>query len=179
MYRFQWYQHLWENRFEILSEAKRAGEELVGDLRGRVGLYPGSSSCPGPLPRYVLEAIEEANRTPVLPMRRVEDELRCVVKDLFGDEYDAAATNTCEAALRVVFEVLFAPPTMRRGEAYRARFIAPYGEDYEFMAGYGRPYPPRYKGLYADRSCTGGELAVEGKSLNNLDAVFVLSLIHI
>jgi len=173
MYRFEWYQRLWERRFEILSEARRVGEELVGDLKGRVGLYPGSSSCPGPLPRYVLEAMEEANRVPVLPMRRVEDELRCVVKDLFGDEYDAAATNTCEAALRVVFEVLFAPPTMRRGDAYRARFIAPYGEDYEFMAGYGRPYPPRYKGLYADRSCTGGELAVEGKSLHNLDAVFV------
>jgi len=115
MYRFEWYQCLWERRFEILSEARKVREELVGDLRGRVGLYPGSSSCPGPLPRYVLEAIEEANRVPVLPMRRMEDELRCVVKDLFGDDYDAAATNTCEAALRVVFEVLFTPPTMRRG----------------------------------------------------------------
>jgi hypothetical protein len=62
---------------------------------------------------------------------------------------------------------------MRRGDAYRARFLAPYGEDYEFMAGYGRPFPPKYKALYADRSSTGGELAVEGKSLHNLDALFV------
>ena len=27
MYRFEWYQRLWERRFEILSEARRMGEE--------------------------------------------------------------------------------------------------------------------------------------------------------
>ncbi len=173
-YRFQWYQQIHENRAKIHEDAREAARELgLEKWRDRVGLYAGSSSCPGPLPGYVLDAIVAANTGPLLPMRAVEDELRGVVKDLFGDEYDGAVTNTCEAALRVSFETLFAPPTMRKGETYRGRFIAPYGEDYEFMAAYGRPFPPRYKNLIADRAVTGGELAVEGKSLPNLDAVFV------
>ena len=173
-YRFQWYQQIHENRAKIHEDAREAARELgLEKWRDRVGLYAGSSSCPGPLPGYVLDAIVAANTGPLLPMRAVEDELRGVVKDLFGDEYDGAVTNTCEAALRVSFETLFAPPTMRKGETYRGRFIAPYGEDYEFMAAYGRPFPPRYKNLIADRAVTAGELAVEGKSLPNLDAVFV------
>jgi len=62
---------------------------------------------------------------------------------------------------------------MRAGEAYRARFLTPLAEDYEFIAAYGRPFPPRYKGMFVDRSASAGELAVEGKSIPNLDAVFV------
>jgi hypothetical protein len=62
---------------------------------------------------------------------------------------------------------------MRKGDAYRARYISPYGEDYEFISSYGRPFPPRYKNLFVDRSASAGELGVEGKSLTNLDCVFV------
>ena len=173
-YKFQWYQELYENMPNILEEARKAAEELGLDkLKNKIGLYPGSSSCPGSLPNYVLEAIIKANQIPVLPIRKVEDELREVIKDVYGDEYDAAVTNTCEAAMRVCFEILFAPPTLRKGDAYRARYIAPYGEDFEFMAAYGRPFPPKYKNLFVDRSSSAGELGVESKSLTNLDSVFV------
>lgn len=173
-YKFQWYQGIYDNIPKIHEEARKAAKELgLEKLRGKIGLYPGSSSCPGALTGYVLDAIIKANQVPVLPMRNVEDQLREVVKDIYGDEYDAAATNTCEAALRVLFETLFAPPTMRKGETYRARFIAPYGEDFDFMAGYGRPFPPKYKNLLIDRSASAGELGVEGKSLPNLDSIFV------
>lgn len=173
-YKFQWYQEIYNNIPKIHEEARKAAKEIgLEKVRGKIGLYPGSSSCPGSLPKYILKAIVEANQIPVLPMRKVEDQLREVVKDIYGDEYDAAATNTCEAALRVSYETLFAPPTMRKGETYRARFIAPYGEDYDFMAGYGRPFPPKYKNLIIDRSASAGELGVEGKSLPNLDAIFV------
>ncbi|MDH5405128.1 MAG: hypothetical protein OEX80_01140 [Candidatus Aminicenantes bacterium] len=173
-YKFQWYQEIYNNIPKIIEEARKAAKELDLDkLKNKIGLYPGSSSCPGSLPSYVLDAIIKANQIPLLPMRKVEDELREVVKDIYGDEYDAAATNTCEAALRVCLEILFAPPTMRKGDAYRARYIAPYGEDFEFMAAYGRPFPPKYKNLFIDRSCSAGELGVEGKSLTNLDSIFV------
>jgi len=173
-YRFQWYQEIYDNLPKILEEAGKAAKELDLDkLKNKIGLYPGSSACPGSLPKYVLDAIIKANQTPVLPMREVEDELREVVKDIYGDEYDAAVTNTCEAALRVCFETLFAPPTLRKGDAYRARYIVPYEEDFEFMAAYGRPFPPKYKNLFIDRSCSAGELGVEGKSLLNLDSIFV------
>jgi len=173
-YKFQWYQEIYNNIPKILEEARIAAKELGLDrLKNKIGLYPGSSACPGSLPNYVLDAIIKSNQIPVLPMRKVEDELREVVKDIYGDEYDSAATNTCEAALRVCFEILFAPPTMRKGDAYRSRYIAPYGEDFDFMAAYGRPFPPKYKNLFIDRSCSAGELGVEGKSLTNLDSVFI------
>jgi len=173
-YRYQWYQEIYDNIPKIHAEARKTASELgLDNLKDKIGLYPGSSTCPGPLPNYVLDAIIKANQVPVLPLRKVEDELREVIKDIYGDEYDGAATNTCEAALRVCFEILFAPPTMRKGDAYRGRFIAPYGEDFEFMAAYGRPFPPKYKNLFIDRSASAGELGVEGKSLTNLDSVFV------
>jgi len=173
-YRFQWYQEIYDNLPKILEEAGKAAKELgLNKLKNRIGLYPGSSACPGSLPKYVLDAIIKANQTPVLPMREVEDELREVIKDIYGDEYDAAVTNTCEAAMRVCFETLFAPPTLRKGDAYRARYIAPYGEDHDFMAAYGRPFPPKYKNLFIDRSCSAGELGVEAKCLLNLDSIFV------
>jgi len=173
-YRFQWYQEIYNNLPKILDEAEKAAKELgVDKLKNKIGLYAGSSACPGSLQKYVLEAINEANNIPVLPLRKVEDELREIIKDIYGDEYDSAVANTCEAALRVCFETLFAPPTMRKEDAYRARFIAPYEEDFEYMAAYGRPFPPKYKNIFIDRSCTAGELGVEGKSLPNLDSLFV------
>lgn len=173
-YRYQWYQQLFENIETIHAEARQAVSEIgLEAVQGRVGLYPGSSTCPGPMPGYVLDAIIEANRVPVYPMKKAEDRLREVIKDLFGDRYEGVATNTCESGLRLAYETLFAPPTMRKGEAYRGRFITLYGEDSEFIASYGRPFPPKYKGLFIDRSVSAGEFAVEGKSLTNLDAIMV------
>ena len=109
-YRFQWYQHIYESIPKIRDEARQAANEIgLEQWRGKLGLYGGSSSCPGPLPGYVLDAIVEANRGPLLPLRKAEDELREIVKDVYGDGYDVAATNTCEMALRATFETLFAP----------------------------------------------------------------------
>lgn len=173
-YKFQWYQHIFSNFPNIIEEARKAAEDLGLDKfkRGSFGTYPGSSSCPGLLPNYVLDEIIKANKE-VIPMRKVEDELRNVVKDIYTDKYDSAATNTCEAAIRVAFETLMAPPILRKDETYRARFIAPYGEDSVYIAGYGRPFPPKYKNIFVDRSVTGGELAVEAKCLPNLDSLLV------
>ena len=173
-YRYQWYQQIHERFPAILADARRAGERLgLGKARGQFGLYAGASSCPARLPDYVMDAIVRANQVEVLPLRQVEDELREIVKDTYGDDYDAAVANTCEAALRIACEVLFAPPTLRNGDAYRGRVISPYGEDFEWGAGYGRAFPPKYKNLAIDRSVTAGELGVEGKSLPNLDTLFV------
>jgi len=82
-------------------------------------------------------------------------------------------TNTAEAGLRVTYEALLAPPTMRKGDQYRGRVLQVLGEDFEWGAGYGRAFPPRYKNLAIDRTVAGGELGIDGKSLNNLDTVFV------
>ncbi len=172
--RFRWYQELARNRQAIYADARRAAKGLGLDrFEGQLGLYPTASSCAGPLADYVLEAIVEANKRAVYPIRIVEDQLRDLVKEVYGDAYDAAATNTCEAALRVSFETLFAPPILRRGEAYRSRFITPLQHDFEFPAAYGRPFPPKYKNIFIDRSVSAGELGVEAKALWNLDALIV------
>jgi hypothetical protein len=171
-YRYQFYQNIYEQIPAIKREAERVGNEL-GNLRGCVGLYTGSSSTPAPMAKYALDAIIESNKIPLLPVRKIEDKLREVVKDIWGDDYDAAGVSTCEGALKVCFETLFAPPNMRKGEAYRARYISLYEEDFDFMAFYGRPFPPKYKNLISDRSTASGELGVEGKSLNNLDSIII------
>lgn len=171
-FKFQWYQEIYKMIPKIHEEAREAAKELgLEQLRGKIGLYCGSSSSPAALPKYVLDAIIEANKIPVYPLSKVEYELRELVKDLYGDDYDVAVTNTCESALRVSYETLFVPPTMRKGDAYRARYIVPYQEDFDFLAGYGRPFPPRYKHINIDRTVSGGEFGIEAKSLPNLDAI--------
>ena len=174
MYRHDWYQQIYERFPQIVSEAETYGAKLKLDkLKGEIGLYSGSSACPARLPDYVLNAIVEANQTEILPVRTVEDRLRNVIKDLFGDDYDGAVVNSCEAGLRVAIEALMAPPFMRRGDAYRARMVATYGEDVEWGMAYGRPFPPKYKNVNIDRTVSGGELGMEAKSLANLDTLFV------
>ncbi|MCZ8036510.1 MAG: hypothetical protein O9288_17425 [Novosphingobium sp.] len=173
-HRHQWYQHILDAIPAIEKEAKAvARAEGLGRHAGRYGLYQGSSSTPGRLPDYVLDAIVRANRKEVLPARHIADEIRELVKHVYGDEYDVCVTNTAEAGLRVAYETLMAPPSMRKGDQYRARVLQILGEDFEWGAGYGRAFPPRYKNLAIDRTVTGGELGIDGKSLNNLDTLFV------
>jgi len=81
--------------------------------------------------------------------------------------------NTCEAGLWVAFDVLCSPPNLGRGDAYRARYLAPYEKHLHHQGAYGRPFPPRYKDILADRGCTAGELGFYGKRLPNLDTVIV------
>lgn len=172
--RHQFYQSILQAIPAIEKDAQLAAKELdLGRYRGRYGTYQGSSSTPGRLPDYVLDAIIEANRDEVVPARRFADAIRELVKHVYGDDYDVCVTNTAEAALRVTYETLMAPPTMRKGEQYRARVLQVLGEDFEWGAGYGRAFPPRYKNLAIDRTVAGGELGIDGKSLNNLDTLFV------
>lgn len=174
MYRHEWYQSIYDCFPKIVAEARQYGETLsLGEHKGNIGLYSGASSLPARLPDYILDAIVKANQIEILPVRVIEDRVRAVVKDLYGDNYDAAVVNTCEAGLRVVIETLMAPPMMRRGDAYRARMISTYGDDIEWGMAYGRPFPPRHKNASVDRSVSAGELGMEAKSLANLDTVFV------
>jgi hypothetical protein len=174
MHRHQWYQTIYERFPAIIAEATCFGEKLaLGENKGSFGLYSGASSLPARLPDFVLEAIRRANQMEVLPVRAVEDRVRLLIKDMYGDDYDVAVVNTCEAGLRVVIETLMAPPMMRRGDAYRARMVATYAEDVEWGMAYGRPFPPRYKNVSVDRSVSAGELGMEAKCLANLDTVFV------
>lgn len=173
--KYRWYQKIYEQTPKIHAEAREFAAKLgLNKVKDDIGMYAGSSSRPGNLPAYVLDEIVRVNRSGKTPrVRGIEDELRDVVKSIYGDEYDAVAANTCEACLRIACSTLFQPPTMRLGDAYRSRVIMPYAEDIEWIGGYGRFFPPQYKNLLVDRTVSGGELGVEGKSLFNLDVHLV------
>lgn len=173
-YRFQIYKELHKNIPAIYAEAKKFADEIgiTPELKGKIGLTGAVSSCHALLTREVSQAIEDASRK-VIENKFLIEEIREIVKDVYGDGFDAAPTNTCEAALWVSFDALATPPMTGRGEAYRARYIAPFERHLHHHGGYGRPFPPRYKDLFADRGVTAGELGFSGKRLENTDAVFV------
>ena len=173
-HKYQMYKHLQTAAPRIYAEAKAAAEELgiTDELRGRVGLTGAVSNCHGLLSERVSRAIERGART-VINNAVLDERVRELIKDHYGDQWDAACINTCEAALWVAFDALFSPPFTGRGGSYRSRYIAPYERHLHHQGGYGRPFPPRYKDIFADRGATAGEMGFSGKRLADLDVVFV------
>ncbi|HBY92496.1 MAG: hypothetical protein M5U01_14550 [Ardenticatenaceae bacterium] len=173
-YRFQLYNHLQARAPQIYAEAREAARALgiIPEMRGTFGFTGAVSSCHGLLIRRVAEAIEAGARK-VIGNAPLDECVRAIVKDVYGDEWDAACINTCEAALWVTFDTFFTPPFTGRGDTYRARYITLYERHLHHHGGYGRPFPPRYKDLFGDRGVTAGELGFSGKRLTNLDAIFV------
>ncbi len=173
-FKHQMYQHLQHNAASVYADARNAAEDLKipKELRGMFGLTGGISGCPGPLREDMVAAGEEA-ALKVRPLASMVDQIREMVKDIYGDGYDAAPTSTCEAALWTCFDTLFTPAFSGRGDSYRARYLAPLERHFHHQGAYGRPYPGRYKDLIADRAVTAGELGTAGKRLTNLDTVVV------
>ncbi|MFZ7103519.1 MAG: hypothetical protein ACOWWO_12825 [Peptococcaceae bacterium] len=173
-YKYQMYKQLHAKVPEIYADARKAADEIgiPPEIRGRFGLTGAISGCPAPLRKDIMEA-SEVGAKEVIPLAKLMDEIREVVKDVYGDEWEAASTSTCEAGLWATFDSLFTPPNLGRGDNYRARYIAPYEKHIHHQGGYGRPFPPRYKDIVADRGSTPGELGFYGKRQNNTDTVFV------
>lgn len=174
-YRYQMYNQLQENRLKILSEARKVPDEIgiPNNLRKfKLGATGAVSGAPAQLPKDVMDAVVDASRK-VIPLAALINEFREVIKDIYGDDYDITPINTCEAALWVTSDLLFAPPMLGRGDSYRARYIAPYERHMHHQAGYGRPFPPKYKAYISNRGVSPGELGMEGKRQYNLDAVIV------
>jgi len=156
-YRFQFYKELHKRVPAIYAEAKKFADDLglPAELKGKIGLTGAVSSCHALLSTEVGRAIEAASRK-VIENKFLVEEIRELVKDVYGDEFDAAPINTCEAALWVSFDTLAAPPLTGRGASYRARYLAPLERHLHHQGGYGRPFPPRFKDLFADRGVTAG-----------------------
>lgn len=173
-YKFQMYRQLQASIPAIYAEAKKAADEIgiPAELRGKFGLTGAISGCPAPLRKDIMEYSEHGAKE-VIPLAKLVDEIRELVKSVYGDEYDAAPTSTCEAGLWVAFDSLFSPPMLGRGDNYRTRYIALYEKHLHHQGAYGRPYPAKYKDILADRGTTAGELGFYGKRQNNLDTVIV------
>lgn len=171
-FKYQMYKHLQANIPNIYADAKKSAEGLgiPEEMKGKFGLTGAISGCPAPLREDIIKAGEiEAKK--VVPLATYVDQMRDVVKEVYGDEWDVAPVNTCEAGLWVSFDSLFTPPAMGRGDNYRTRYIALYEKHLHHQGGYGRPFPPKYKDILADRGSTAGELGFYGKRQNNLDVI--------
>ena len=173
-YKIELYQFLSESKGKLFEDAKKIPREIgmPDELLGKVGLSGTVSECHGLLRKKVSDAIEAGNRK-VINSGTLDYEIRKLVKGYYGDDYDAVTASTSEALLMVGFETLYAPPIAGRGDNYRSRYIAPYERHAHHQAGYGRPFPPKYKDIYADRGVTAGEYGQMGKRLANLETVLV------
>lgn len=172
-YKFQMYKKLQAETAEIYAEACKFAEGVFpADRKGTFGLTGGVSGCPAPLRKDIMKASEEGAKK-VIPLASLVEQEREIVKDVYGDDYDCCPTSTCEAALWASYGSLFTPPALGMGDCYRARFIAPLEKHMHHQAGYGRPFPAKYKDFIADRGSTAGELGFYGKRQNNTDVVIV------
>lgn len=175
--KFEMYKSLQANIQNIYADARKAADEIgiPAELRGKFGLTGAVSGCPSPLTKKVREAMDKG-ATQVIPLATLVDQIRGLVKDVYGDDYDAAPINTCEAGLWVAFDALFTTPMQGRGDGYQARYIIPYEKHLHHHGGYGRPFPGRFKDILADRGATAGELGFYGKRQNNL-SVYIAPLV--
>lgn len=173
-YRFEMYEELQANTSKIYEQARQAAAEIgiTPELKGKFGLTGAISGCPAPLRKDILEAGEDGAME-VIPLARLVEEIRQIVKDVYGDDYDVAPTSTCEAGLWVVFDTLVSPPSLGKGDNYRSRYIIPAEKHLHHHGAYGRPFPPKYKDVFADRGSTAGELGFYGKRQVNTDTVIV------
>ena len=173
-YKFQMYKALQANIPNIYAEAKKAADEIgiPKEIRGKFGLTGAISGCPAPMRKDIMEAAEKG-ATEVIPLAGLVEQIREIVKDVYGDDYDVCPVNTCEAGLWITFDTLCTPPALGRGDNYRTRYITLYEKHLHHQGGYGRPFPAKYKDILADRGSTAGELGFYGKRQNNLDTIMV------
>lgn len=173
-FKYQVYKHLQANQAEIYAEVRKIAEEIgiTPEMKGNIGLTGAVSGCHGLLSREVDEAVSAVSRR-VIPSAVFDEKIRDIVKAYYGDEYDAALVSTCEAGLAIAFDVLCMPPTLGKGDSYRARYLAPYERHMHHQGAYGKPFPPRYKEVNSERGEAAGEYGVQGKRAYNLDTVFV------
>lgn len=172
MFKFEMYKKLLNEKNEIFAEAKKAADEIgiPAELRGKFGLTGAISGCPAPMRDDIEHAMAEGSKK-VIPLATLVEEIRGIVKSVYGDGYDVASTPVCEAGLWVAFDALVTPPMQGRGDNYRSRYIALYEKHLHHQGGYGRPFPGKYKDILADRGTTAGELGFYGKRQNNTDMI--------
>lgn len=174
MFRHQIYEQLGRNKEQFLQRVAQAAGSIgmPSELRGAIGLTGSNSARPAYLRPDIMAKVVEGSRSPNNLVTYLE-QIREVVKQGYGDDYDAIPVNTCEAALWATLETFAAPPIAGRGDNYRTRYVGLYEAHSEHQLSYGRPFPPKYKDLFSDRANIAGELGTLGRRLNNLDVVIV------
>jgi len=173
-YRIELYEAVRAKIPEIYAEAERAAKEIgiTDKMKNTFGLTGAVSGCHGLNPTRVANAMHEMTRK-IVSSSELDVRVSHLVKEWLGDDWDGVMTSTCEAALQVCFDSVFTPPLTGRGDCYTSRYIAPYERHIHHQAGYGRPFPGRFKDAVADRGNCAGEMGLAGKRLCNLEVDIV------
>lgn len=171
-HRFQRYQELSAARGPILAEFRAIADSLDphGLRKSKIGML-GGSGAPPILNERVCAAIADGSRK-IISLASLDDRIRELVKDAYGDEWDGVAVSSGEAGLWVAFDSLISVPLAVRGEKYHSSYLAPLERHTHHQAAYGSPFPPHLKDHVADRGVTSGELGILSKRLENVKVVF-------
>ena len=174
MHRSDFYHALYEGRNEFNQRVANAASDvgMPDEWKGDLSLTGSNSARPSYLRRDIIEAMSAAS-TDKTPIGVWNERLRGLIKDHYGGHYECIVTNCCEAALLLAIDVLAAPSHIGRGDPPRSRYVSLLESNAEHHLGYGRPWPPKYKDIFADRTSTAGELGVLGRRLENLDVLIV------
>lgn len=172
-YRMDLYALMEKEKPNMMERAKKVPDEIgiPKEKRANLGLSGGSATHAMLLEESIQSIVEGSRK--ITNLATLDVEIRRLVKSYYGDEYDGAVVNTCEAALWLLFDVLYTPSFLHRGNSSIFRYIAPYEKHVHHQAGYGSPVPPKYKDISADRGVTAGELGVYAKRLANLEVILV------
>ncbi len=171
-FKYQFYRHLYDSIPKIMADIDKAAVKIgiPSSLKGSLGLSGSNSGCPGILLDAVAQAMFDGARRTV-PNKVLDDRVRQIVKEYYGDDYDAVVVNTCDAALKITLHCLVAPPRASARHGNRVGFITPLERHILYVGAFGSPYPARYKDFLSDKSTTGGEYGLTGKALSDLDAI--------
>jgi hypothetical protein len=113
----------------------------------------------------------DASARKVIANKILDEELREIVKDVYGDEYDAAAVSTCEAALWVTR--CFGNPLLREeGMLIGQGILLPMSDICIIRLLTGGLFLESTR-TFMPTGCTAGELGFYGKRQYNLDVVIV------
>ena len=111
-YKFQMYKNLQTNIPKIYEALRSVDLGIPAERKNTFGLTGGISGCPAPLRKDIMEASEKG-ATKVIPLATLVEQLRILVKDVYGDGYDACPISTCEAGIWTCIDSLFTPPIAR------------------------------------------------------------------
>ncbi|MDR1828701.1 MAG: hypothetical protein LBR29_10255 [Methylobacteriaceae bacterium] len=169
-FRFDYYAALHAAAPRILEDARKeaAALNIPDEWRGRFGVSGSNSSAPGTLRKEVVNAIVAAS-SDYHPLVRIGDEIRRIVKSVYGDDFDAVTINSAEAALALSYAALLAPSQIGTGDPGRAVVVVPWERHIEHHGSYGRPVPGLYKDLFADRGASTGEFGLLGRRIPFVD----------
>lgn len=159
-YRAQLYEHLGASARDIILAAEKAAKEIKAS-------FGGENVAPSTVPE------SPPSSKPVTSISKAASEMREIVKDVYGDEYDACPVASVEAAMWLSCRSAFAPPSSVSGSRYRARYITPLEKHTGRQSSYGQVYPPQYKRFLCEDDVVRDRCSDAIRQVDNLDAVVV------